>query len=71
MREENIPHALIKIHAQEFIDIGAPFDKEVAMFQTHAITPLCIRKPATPRSVSAPEFWAELKRMLAQMALRR
>ncbi|WP_301547068.1 MULTISPECIES: hypothetical protein [unclassified Duganella] len=41
------------------------------MFQTHAITPLCIRKPATPRSVSAPEFWAELKRMLAQMALRR
>lgn len=41
------------------------------MFQTHTAIPANSCKPATPPLVTAPKFWAELKRMLAQMAQRR
>ncbi|MCU6496191.1 hypothetical protein LPN04_00130 [Rugamonas sp. A1-17] len=85
MREENIPHALIKLHAQEFIDIGAPFNEEVAMFQTHTVTPPCVCKPAVPRPAPAapptlvpplaptlaPKYSAELMRMFAQLVMLR
>ncbi|MYM96935.1 hypothetical protein [Duganella vulcania] len=87
MREENIPHALIKLHAQEFIDIGAPFNEEVAMFQTHTVTPSCVCKPAAPRPAPAPaaaptlvprlaptlapKYSAELMRMFAQLVMLR
>jgi len=77
MREENIPHALIKLHAQEFIDIGALFNEEVAMFQTHTVTPPCICKPAAPRPAPAPapaipsKYSAELMRMFAQLVMLR
>jgi len=40
------------------------------MFQTHTITPSVSCKPAKPSAVPAPAFWAELLRMLAQMASR-
>lgn len=41
------------------------------MFQTHTVTPPASCKPAAPPVVPAPAFWAELLRMLAQMAARR